>query len=156
MVVESPRTVWKGVLGAVPLSPVDLESHFERDGLFDKGLKRFELDVQKRIAERGTFSAVLTRLADMKAPTVFMLDEAVDIDLTREQVLEVLESLSQAPFHLISKVDSGEFCLRYRVSDSALELVRLRPLFTRPAAQPPHRALAGDCARADAGGRGYC
>ena len=112
----------EGVLGAVPLSPVDLESHFERDGLFDKGLKRFELDVQKRIAERGTFSAVLTRLADMKAPTVFMLDEAVDIDLTREQVLEVLESLSQAPFHLISKVDSGEFCLRYRVSDALLNL----------------------------------
>ena len=112
----------EGVLGAVPLSPVDLESHFERDGLFDKGLKRFELDVQKRIAERGTFSAVLTRLADMKAPTVFMLDEAVDMDLTREQVLEVLESLSQAPFHLISKVDSGEFCLRYRVSDALLNL----------------------------------
>ena len=112
----------EGVLGAVPLSPVDLESHFERDGLFDKGLKRFELEVQKRIAERGTFSAVLTRLADMKAPTVFMLDEAVDVDLTREQVLEVLESLSQAPFHLISKVDSGEFCLRYRVSDALLNL----------------------------------
>ena len=99
----------------VPVSPFDLEPHFEQGGLFEYGLERFEKTLGKRIAERGAFSVVLSRLADMKAPTVFLLDDVQDAELSRDQLLEVLKLLSQAPFHLISRVDSGEFCLRYPV-----------------------------------------
>jgi len=119
---------WKGldrlrdVLELVPLSPIDLETHFERDGLIGRGLDRFERSVQARVAERGVFSAVLTRLAAMKAPTIFMLDDVVDADLNREQTLKVLELLSQAPFHFVSKVDNGEFCLRFKVADGLVKL----------------------------------
>ena len=105
---------------AVPVSPFDLEPHFEQGGLFEHGLERFEKTLAKRIAERGAFSAVLSRLAGMKAPAVFLLDDVQDADLSRDQTLEVLKLLSQAPFHLVSKVDSGEFCLRYPVHQALL------------------------------------
>jgi hypothetical protein len=107
----------KQLAPTVPMCPVDLEEHFARAGLYGKGLARFEQTVEARVAERGVFSAVLTRLAAMRAPAVFLLDDVADPTVSREQVLKVLELLSQAPFHLVSKVDSGEFCLRLRVGD---------------------------------------
>ena len=74
---------WQGLTRAqdlsesVPMSPFDLEPHFARDGLFDAGLARFERTVHGRIAERGHFSLVLSRLATMKAPSVFLLDDVL-------------------------------------------------------------------------------
>jgi hypothetical protein len=47
----------------VPISPYDLETHFERDGLFENGKDRFEKTIGDRISERGVFSTVLSRLA---------------------------------------------------------------------------------------------
>jgi hypothetical protein len=105
---------------SVLLSPYDLESHFERDGLFEHGMDRFEKTIDKRVAEKGAFSSILTRLAQMRAPVVFMLDEVIDNDLNREQAVKVLETMSQAPFHLVTKVDNGEFCLRNKVSEALL------------------------------------
>jgi hypothetical protein len=108
----------QGLTASVLLSPYDLESHFERDGLFDHGMDRFDKTIDKRVAEKGAFSAILTRLAAMRAPVVFMLDEVIDNDMNRESALKVLETMSQAPFHLVTKVDNGEFCLRNKVSDA--------------------------------------
>jgi hypothetical protein len=104
----------------VPVGPFDLEPHFEQGGLFEHGLERFEKTLGKWIAERGAFSAVLSRLAGMKAPAVFLLDDVQDAELSRDSTLEVLKLLSQAPFHLVNKVDSGEFCLRYPVHQGLL------------------------------------
>jgi hypothetical protein len=108
----------EGLTSSVLLSPYDLESHFERDGLFEHGMDRFDKTIDKRVAEKGAFSAILTRLAAMRAPVVFMLDEVIDNDMNREGALKVLETMSQAPFHLVTKVDNGEFCLRNKVSDA--------------------------------------
>lgn len=109
----------------LPLGPFDLEPHFERDGLFEYGLERFERTVAKRLQERGAFSAVLERLGGFKAPSVFLLEDvASDAELPRDQALRTLERLSEAPWHLVSRVDSGEFCLRYRVHE-ALENMSL-------------------------------
>ena len=116
---------WAGVERVValsadlPIGPFDLEPHFERDGLFEYGLERFERSVARRVQERGTFSAVLERLAALKAPSVFVLDDVVGGgDIPRDQALRVLERLGEAPLHLVTRVDSGEFCLRYRVHDA--------------------------------------
>ena len=107
----------------VAVSPVDLESHFERDGLFEQGLTRFEQTVAERVAERGAVSEVFTRLAGMRAPTVFLLEElASDAAMSREQTLRILERLAEAPFHLVARVDQGEFLLRQRVSDALQSL----------------------------------
>jgi len=103
----------------VAISPADLESHFERDGLFEHGLARFEQAVAERVAERGALSEVFVRLAEMRAPTVFLLEElASDAGMPREQTLRILERLADAPFHLVARVDQGEFLLRQRVSDA--------------------------------------
>jgi len=100
-------------------SPIELESHFERDGLFEQGLERFEAAVSKRVSERGIVSELLTRLAVMRAPSVFLLEDiAGELKVPRDRLLRLLEMLSEAPFQLVSKVDHGEFVLRQRVADS--------------------------------------
>lgn len=121
---------WAGLDRAValaddlPIGPFDLEPHFERDGLFEYGLERFERTIARRVQERGVFSSVLERLASLKAPSVFVLDDVVGSgEVPRDQALRVLERLGDAPFHLVSRVDSGEFCLRYRVHDALDGLV---------------------------------
>ena len=120
---------WQGLAraaeltGAVPVSPFDLEPHFARDGLFEEGLRRFERLIERRVDARGGFSAVLQRLAALRAPSVFLLEDVmVDTNLTREQVTTILAQLGEAPFQLVSRVDSGEFCLRQGVHDSLVGL----------------------------------
>ncbi len=103
----------------VPISPVDLVTHFESDGLFEDGLTRFETAVGERVAERGMFSEVLLRLSQLKAPVVFLLEElASELNMSREQVLRILERLGAAPFDLVERVDQGEFVLRQAVPDA--------------------------------------
>lgn len=121
---------WEGLHRArtlsqsVPVSPFDLELHFEREGLFGHGLERFEKNVAALVAERGAFSEVLSHLAGMRAPTVFLLEDLAGRGtLSRDVVLKVLERLSEAPFHLVARVGQGEFCLRLTVSDGLGNLV---------------------------------
>ncbi len=103
----------------VPISPFDLLSHFEENGLFEVGLTRFEAAVGARVAERGMFSEVLLRLAQLKAPVVFLLEElAGELNMSREQVLRILERLSEPPFDLVERVEQGEFVLRQSATDA--------------------------------------
>jgi hypothetical protein len=120
---------WTGVQRMIDLSrtvlisPVDLETHFQRSGLFEQGLQQFERAVAKRVEERGAFSAILTKLASLRAPAIFLLEDlAAEVDLQRDQLLRILERLGEAPFHLVDRIDSGEFCLRYPVASSLSQL----------------------------------
>src|SRR5690606_5733694 len=91
---------------SVPLSPIELEAHFDRDGLFEKGLERLESTVALRVAERGAMSEVLARLAVMRSPSVFLLEDlAGELGMSRELMLRILERLAAPPFHLVAKVD---------------------------------------------------
>jgi hypothetical protein len=144
----------------VVITAFDLEPHFENDGLYEHGLERFERTIEQRVAERGIFSAILTRLASIRAPTIFVLEDVVlDNDIPRDQVVHVLELLAQAPFHLVVKVDSGEFCLRSNVpaallslSEYALSLREQLPLRNRPRvkALPESEADSGSAEAFDA------
>ena len=120
---------WQGLaqavdlVAAVPVSPFDLEPYFAQGGLFEEGLRRFERMIERRVDARGDFSAVLQRLAALRAPAVFLLEDVmVDTNLTRDQVMTTLNLLSEAPFHLVSRVDSGEFSLRQGVFESLTQL----------------------------------
>ena len=120
---------WSGLgravdlVAAVPVSPFDLEPYFAQSGLFEEGLRRFERMIERRVDGRGDFSAVLQRLAALRAPAVFLLEDVmVDTDLTRDQVITTLNLLSEAPFHLVSRVDSGEFSLRQGVFENLTQL----------------------------------
>lgn len=116
---------------SLPLSPVDLEPHFERDGLFEQGLERFEAKVSERLAERGAFSEVLARLNLLRAPTVFLLEDLVsEVSLPRDRVLAILERLAAAPFSMLARVDTGEFVLRQPVA-GALEALSAYALSLR-------------------------
>lgn len=109
-----------GLHQSVVVTPLDLQSHFSRDGLFEEGLKRLERSVTERVAERGATSEVLTHLALVRAPGVFLLEElAQDVGISRDEVLKILERLAEAPLHLVAKVGNGEFLLRQQV-DHAL------------------------------------
>ena len=113
------------LVAAVPVSPFDLEPYFAQGGLFEEGLRRFERMIERRVDGRGEFSAVLQRLAALRAPAVFLLEDVmIDTNLTRDQVMTTLNLLSEAPFHLVSRVDSGEFCLRQGVFENLTQLSR--------------------------------
>ena len=129
--LEARATLWSwqaltravDLVAAVPVSPFDLEPYFAQGGLFEEGLRRFERMIERRVDARGDFSAVLQRLAALRAPAVFLLEDVmVDTDLPREQVMTTLNLLSEAPFHLVSRVDNGEFCLRQGVFENLTQL----------------------------------
>lgn len=119
---------WDGIARVQNLSttvligPFDLEPHFAKDGMFENGLKQFERSLSRMIAEKGALSAVITRLGTLRAPAVFVVDDLVEGDLQREQVVKALELLGQAPFHLVARIDRGEYCLRHSVAESLAHL----------------------------------
>ena len=77
-----------------------------------------ELEQQLQVSEEER-QELLSRLALMRAPNVFLLEDLVgELDVPRDRLLAMLEMLSGAPFHLVAKVDHGEFVLRQRVADS--------------------------------------
>ena len=105
-------------------SAVDLETFFEREGLFEEGLERFERLVDKELNERSLFSQVILSLGKLSAPSVFVIDDiVVDTELAREQVLACLERLCHAPHHILLKTDHAEYCLRKSIA-TALEQQR--------------------------------
>ena len=106
----------------VSLNPLDLEPFFERDGLLGRGIGRLEKSVRKRVGEMRAVDVILERLADMRAPSVFLLEDIVDVELPRDQLLTLLEYLAKAPFNLVSRVDNGEFCLHAPVPEALSQL----------------------------------
>lgn len=105
--------------GSVLLGPVDLEAPFAGEGLHDASLERFESGLAERIAERGAVSDVLTRLAALRAPAVFLLDDLADgHQLSREQLVRILDRLAEAPFQLVVHRGQGEYALRHAVPDA--------------------------------------
>ena len=111
----------KDITKKVPISPIDLESFFKSEGLFEEGITNFEQMIYARIAEQGVFSNILSILASFKSPCVFLLDDiTLDAAFPREQLAKILDTLSQAPFQLLSKVGDGEYNMRSSVSDALL------------------------------------
>jgi hypothetical protein len=131
---------------SVPVSPLDLESHFRSDGMFEAGLDRFEKEIRNRISERGAFSAVLTRLAALGDSAVFQLDDVLG-DTSREHAELVLEQLGHSPFQLVVWTAPGRYYLRGSVTaglqqlgDYASSLLRQLPRSRNtPAAAPAGR-----------------
>jgi len=103
---------------SIAIGPFDLEPHFAIDGLYEAGFAKFERKVREIIATRGRFSAVLERLATMKASRVFLLDDIQLEDYSREDVLKVLDLLEQSPFQIVQKIAPGQFFLRQPVRDA--------------------------------------
>lgn len=118
---------WQGLLRVadyaqtVPISPLDLESHFRTDGMFETGLERFEQVITDRISERGAFSVILTRLAALPGPAAFQLAD-IRGDTSKEHAERVLEQLTRSPFQLVVKSGPGRYYLRGSVSAALKQL----------------------------------
>lgn len=111
------------VHASMPITPVELEALFAHGGPAGERLKRLEREVREREAERNRTTHLLTWLAALRAPAVFLLEEvAQDLELSREAVLGVLSRLSGPPLHLISRVGDGEFLLKESVDDALAAL----------------------------------
>lgn len=107
----------------VPIGPVDLAPSFDEDGLHGTGLRRFEARIEQRLREQGRFSLVVERLAGLRAPAVFSIDDiAIDAELSRESILEELERMSGPPLQWIERRGPGEFALRQSVPEALAAL----------------------------------
>lgn len=107
----------------IPIGPVDLAPAFDSGGMYGAGIERFEAGIAGRLQDRAAFSDVLTRLADLRAPSVFSVGElGLDETVPRETVVRVLDSLSLPPFQWTVHVAPGEFALRHGVPEGLDQL----------------------------------
>lgn len=109
----------------VPIGPVDLAPCFDEDGLHGAGLTRFEARIEDRLKEQGRFSTVVERLAELRAPAIFTVDDlAIDATLSRESILEEVERMSKPPLQWTERRGPGEFALRQGVGEALAQLER--------------------------------
>ncbi len=107
----------------VPIGPVDLAPCFEEDGLHGAGLRRFEARIERRLQDQGRFSLVAERLAALRAPALFTVDDlAFDATLSRESILEELERMAAPPLQWTERRGPGLFALRQSVPDALASL----------------------------------
>lgn len=107
----------------LPIGPIDLAPCFEEDGLHGAGLRRFEARIEQRLQDQGRFSLVAERLAAMRAPALFTVDDlAFDATLSRESILEELERMAAPPLQWTERRGPGLFALRQSVPDALAAL----------------------------------
>lgn len=107
----------------VPIGPTDLASCFDDAGLHAAGLVRFEARIEQRLEEQGTFAAVAERLAELRAPIVFTVDDLVtDAALSRESIVSELDRMAAPPLQWTERRGPGEFALRQNVADGLVRL----------------------------------
>jgi len=108
---------------SVPIGPTDLAPCFDEGGLHGAGLERFEARIERRLAEQGTFAAVAERLAELRAPSVFTVDDLVtDASLPRETIVTELDRMAAPPLQWTERRGPGEFALRQSVADALVRL----------------------------------
>lgn len=109
----------------VPVGPVDLAACFDEDGLHGAGMTRFEARIESRLREQGRFSTVVERLAELRAPAIFTVDDlAIDATLSRESILEEVERMSLPPLQWTERRGPGEFALRQGIGEALAQLER--------------------------------
>jgi hypothetical protein len=107
----------------VAIGPVDLAPCFEEEGLHGAGLRRFEARIERRLQDQGRFSLVVERLAALRAPALFTVDDlAFDATLSRESILEELERMAAPPLQWTERRGPGLFALRQSVPDALASL----------------------------------
>jgi hypothetical protein len=103
----------------VPIGPLDLAPAFEDGGLHTVGIERFEARIDERLQEQAAFSAVAERLAELRAPAVFTVDDLrVDERLPRETIVAELERMAGPPLQWTERRGPGTFALRQDVAEA--------------------------------------
>lgn len=111
---------------SVPVGPLDLMPAFDEGGLHGVGLERFEARVEERLEQQGAFSAVAERLAALRAPSLFTVDDlAIDERLPRETIVAELDRMAGPPLQWTERRGPGEYALHQGVAEGLERLETL-------------------------------
>jgi hypothetical protein len=103
-----------------PVGPLELEGYWNAGRLDANALESLEASVNTSVGARGAFSFVTLTLARFQAPGVVNAQDVMagieSTGIGSGVVLETLESLSRAPFMLLSPLGGGEYYMRRPVS----------------------------------------
>jgi hypothetical protein len=113
----------RDLASTVPIGPLDLVPAFEDGGLHAVGIERFEARIDARLQEQAAFSAVAERLAELRAPAVFTVDDLrVDERLPRETIVAELDRMAGPPLQWTERRGPGTFALRQDVAEALARL----------------------------------
>ncbi len=103
-----------------PVGPLELEGYWNAGRLDANALESLEASVNTSVGARGAFSFVTLTLARFQAPGIINAQDVMagieSTGIGSGVVLETLESLSRAPFMLLSPLGGGEYYMRRPVS----------------------------------------
>lgn len=103
-----------------PVGPLELEGYWNAGRLDMDAFESLEAGVNTSVGARGAFSFVTLSLARFSAPGIVNAQDVMagieSAGIGSGVVLETLESLSKAPFMLLSPIGGGEYYMRRPVS----------------------------------------
>ncbi len=98
------------------LSPLELEGYWNADGIRQDALESIQQSINQRLETRGEFSFIMLALRHFNAPCAITPEDIVaklpGSGIGTSTVLQVLETLSKAPFMLVTPLGMGEYHLK--------------------------------------------
>jgi hypothetical protein len=129
----------------VPIGPLDLAPAFEDVGLHGVGIERFEARIDARLQEQAAFSAVAERLAALRAPAVFTVDDLrSDERLPRETIVAELERMAGPPLQWTERRGPGTFALRQDIGQALQRLASFARSLAPRLPDPTRPRVRGD------------
>jgi hypothetical protein len=106
------------------LTPLELEGYWNADGIRQDALESIQQSINQRLETRGEFSFIMLALRHFNAPCAITPEDIVaklpGSGIGTSTVLQVLETLSKAPFMLVTPLGMGEYHLKVSL-DRGLE-----------------------------------
>jgi hypothetical protein len=135
----------------VPIGPLDLAPAFEDVGLHGVGIERFEARIDARLQEQAAFSAVAERLAALRAPAVFTVDDLrSDERLPRETIVAELERMAGPPLQWTERRGPGTFALRQDIGQALERLASFARSLAPRLPDPTRPRVRGEDGASDA------
>ncbi len=98
------------------LTPLELEGYWNAGGIRQDALESIQQSINQRLETRGEFSFIMLALRHFNAPCAITPEDIVaklpGSGIGTSTVLQVLETLSKAPFMLITPLGMGEYHLK--------------------------------------------
>ncbi len=106
------------------LTPLELEGYWNAGGIRQDALESIQQSINQRLETRGEFSFIMLALRHFNAPCAVTPEDIVaklpGSGIGTSTVLQVLETLSKAPFMLVTPLGMGEYHLKMSL-DRGLE-----------------------------------
>ncbi len=106
------------------LTPLELEGYWNAGGIRQDALESIQQSINQRLETRGEFSFIMLALRHFNAPCALTPEDIVaklpGSGIGTSTVLQVLETLSKAPFMLVTPLGMGEYHLKMSL-DRGLE-----------------------------------